>query len=58
MKGNNVKKTTDSFFNNLAREIAIWQELDNRNIVKFYDFSQTPNNYYFIMEFCPDKDLA
>lgn len=35
----------------------MWKSVDCPNIVKFYDFSQTPNNIYFFIEFCNDGTL-
>lgn len=31
---------------------------DNRNIVKLYDIKKTANNFYLILEYCNEGDLA
>ena len=35
----------------------MWKKLDHANIVKFIDFSETPNNIYFFLEYCDSGDL-
>lgn len=41
----------------LKNEVQLWKELDHPNIVKFIDFSETPNNIYFFLEYCNGGDL-
>jgi serine/threonine protein kinase len=37
--------------------VELWKLLDHENIVKFIEFSETPNNIYFFLEFCDSGDL-
>jgi calcium-dependent protein kinase len=37
--------------------VNLWKELDHPHIVKFVDFSETPNNIYFFLEYCNSGDL-
>lgn len=41
----------------LKNEVQLWKELDHPHIVKFIDFSETPNNIYFFLEYCNGGDF-
>jgi len=41
----------------LKNEVQLWKQLEHDHIVKFYDFSETPNNIYFFLEYCNGGDL-
>lgn len=53
----NMQERKDKFMQSLVREVQVWMKLDHPNIVKFFDFSETQNNYYFFMEYCKNGDL-
>jgi serine/threonine-protein kinase ULK/ATG1 len=42
----------------LENEIKVLRTCNNMNIVKLYDIKKTPNNFYLIMEYCNEGDLA
>lgn len=41
----------------MRNEVELWKQLDHPNIVKFIEFSETPKNIYFFLEFCDSGDL-
>lgn len=52
-KISNVPKVEEFTMN----EIQTLARIDNPNIVKFYEMLKTPNNYYFVYEFCNNGTL-
>lgn len=47
-----LQKDTDSDISRFRREAEIIERLDNKHIVKIYDFNQTKDNkYYIVMEY-------
>ncbi|KAH6871335.1 kinase-like domain-containing protein, partial [Thelonectria olida] len=42
---------------NIAREVQIMRQLDNPNIIKFIDFSESRQFYYLILELAPGGEL-
>ena len=43
--------------NRIDKEKNIMKRLVHPNIVRLFDFKRTTNNYYFVMEYCPNGDL-
>jgi calcium-dependent protein kinase len=41
----------------ILNEIDILKKMDHPNIVKIFEFYNTPDGYYLITEFCPDGEL-
>lgn len=41
----------------LAMEIAVHQQLNHPNIIRFYDFTQDERKVYFFLEYAPEGDL-
>ena len=41
----------------IEKEKNIMLSLIHKNIIRLHDFILTSNNYYFVMEFCPNGDL-
>eukprot|EP01116_Phalansterium_solitarium_P006147 TRINITY_DN18452_c0_g1_i1.p1 TRINITY_DN18452_c0_g1~~TRINITY_DN18452_c0_g1_i1.p1 ORF type:complete len:1283 (+),score=487.38 TRINITY_DN18452_c0_g1_i1:196-4044(+) len=48
------KKSQDKVMN----EVSVMHEMDHPNILKFYNWYQTPNHLWLIIEFCAGGDLA
>lgn len=42
----------------LSREIQIMRNLDHENIVKLYDYLETMNHHYLVLEYCSGGDLS
>ena len=42
----------------LKTEVSIMQDINHRNIMKLYDFLETPNNYYMVMQYCNEGDIS
>lgn len=53
----NPEEKKEFFLKALRNEVKVWMALSHQNIVQFQDFSETKNNYYFIMEYCKDGTL-
>lgn len=53
----NKLPTKDYLLGSLKNEVNTWKTLNHRNIVSFYEFSETPNNIYFFLELCEDGSL-
>lgn len=53
----NQEQRKEYIINSLKNEVQLWKQLDHPNIVKFIDFSETPNNIYFFLEYCDSGDL-
>eukprot|EP00825_Cyclidium_porcatum_P001849 TRINITY_DN10856_c0_g1_i4.p1 TRINITY_DN10856_c0_g1~~TRINITY_DN10856_c0_g1_i4.p1 ORF type:complete len:335 (-),score=59.19 TRINITY_DN10856_c0_g1_i4:300-1304(-) len=53
----NMQERKEKFMQSLVREVQVWMKLAHPNIVQFFDFSETQNNYYFFMEYCKNGDL-
>ncbi|CAK82447.1 unnamed protein product (macronuclear) [Paramecium tetraurelia] len=56
-KSNNPDSRKEYIINSLKKEVSLWKQMDHPNIVKFIDFSETPNNIYFFLEYCNGGDL-
>lgn len=52
-----MQERKEKFMQSLVREVQVWMKLAHPNIVQFFDFSETQNNYYFFMEYCKNGDL-
>jgi serine/threonine-protein kinase ULK3 len=48
----NKTLTKEYFINALKNEVKAWKSLKHKNVVAFVDFSETPNNIYFFLEYC------
>ena len=48
----NKTLTKEYFINALKNEVKAWKSLKHPNVVAFVDFSETPNNIYFFLEYC------
>lgn len=53
----NPEQRKEYIISSLRNEVELWKQLDHINIVKFIEFSETPNNIYFFLEFCDSGDL-
>lgn len=53
----NPEARKEYIIQSLKNEVQLWKKLDHPNIVKFIDFSETPNNIYFFLEYCDSGDL-
>jgi serine/threonine-protein kinase ULK/ATG1 len=54
----NREKLKGKFNELFDNEIRVLKACNNINIVKLYDIKKTANNYYLIMEYCNEGDLA
>lgn len=45
----NKALTKDYLVNALKNEVNTWKKLKHKNIVSFYDFSETASNIYFFL---------
>lgn len=58
-----IKKINRKIINNpklvqlLKSEIQIMKAVDSENVIRFYNFFETPDFYYIVMEFCKDGSL-
>ena len=58
-----IKKINRNIINNpkliqlLKSEIQIMKAVNSENVIKFYNFFETPDYYYIVMEFCKDGSL-
>lgn len=41
----------------LQTEIAIMEEINHPNIMHLFDFMESSNNYYLILQYCNNGDL-
>ena len=41
----------------LQTEIAIMQEINHQNIMHLYEFMESQNNYYLVLQYCNNGDL-
>ena len=48
----NKSLTKEYFIHALKTEVKTWKSIHHKNIVEFIDFSETPNNIYFFLEYC------
>ena len=39
-------------------EVEVLKKCRHQNIIRFYEFLETDNNYYLVMEYCKDGDLS
>ena len=46
-----INKDSKKNLNNLKQEISILSELKHPNIVEFYNYIETTNKFYIIMEY-------
>lgn len=54
-----LRSTIKGKFNELLdNEIKILKTCNNENIIKLYDMKKTKNNFYLILEYCNEGDLA
>lgn len=42
----------------LENEIKVLKGCNNCNIIRLYDLKKTPNNFYLVLEYCNEGDLA
>lgn len=42
----------------LENEIKVLKGCNNSNIIRLYDLKKTPNNFYLVLEYCNEGDLA
>lgn len=49
----NKSLTKEYFINALKNQVKTWKSIHHENIVEFADFSETQNNIYFFLQFCP-----
>ena len=43
--------------NQIKVEAELWKKLSHSNIVKFIEYSETPNNIYFFLEYCENGNF-
>ena len=53
-----IRGMLGKFMELLENEIKVLKTCDNKNIIKLYDIKKTANNFYLIMEYCNEGDLA
>ena len=52
------KVESSSLINRLFKsEISIMQQIEHQHLLKLYDFIETTNNYYVVVQCCKDGDL-
>lgn len=53
-----IKRVDKSRMNNVVNEVQILHKLDNPHTLRFYDWYETKNNLWLILEYCTGSDLS
>jgi len=52
-----IRLASEDLEDRFEQEIRVLQQMNHRNIVQLYDLIKDDNNYYIIMELCPNGEL-
>lgn len=52
-----IKRVEKSMMTKIVNEVQIMHKLDNPHILRFFDWYETRNNLWLILEYCTGADL-